>query len=159
MLNKILLAGNLTKDLEVKELESGFIVGKTAIAVNEQYKTKEGEVINKVMFIDLDIYGERAKKLAQYLTKGKPVIIEGKILLDTWVDPEGTKRQKHKVAVEKISFIPVSKKEDNEKNEKEQKEVEEIVKNKEKKTKKESKKKEVKKEVPKIEISEEDVPF
>ena len=150
MLNKVLLAGNLTKDLEVKELESGFVVGKTAIAVNEQYKTKEGEAVTRVMFIDLDIYGERAKKLAPYLTKGKPVIIEGKILLDTWVDAKGTNRQKHKVVVEKVSFIPVSKKENEENTEKNKTQE---------KTTNETKKKEAKKEVPKVEVSEEDVPF
>jgi len=148
MLNKVLLAGNLTKDLEVKELESGFVVGKTSIAVNEQYKTKEGEIVSRAMFIDLDIFGERAKKLAPYLTKGKPVIIEGKILLDTWVDDEGKNRQKHKVAVEKVSFIPVGKKEGN---------VEETTKT---NTKKGGNKKTSKKEIPEVEkLEDEEVPF
>ena len=104
--NKVLLMGNLTRDIEIRHLPSNTAVGKFAIAVNRRFRTKEGENREEVAFIDCEAWGRTAEVMSQYLTKGRPVFIEGRLRQDTWQDKEsGQNRSKLLVVVDNFQFI------------------------------------------------------
>lgn len=97
--NKIILAGNLTRDLELKHSQAGLSVTKSPIAVNSQYKDKKN-----TMFVDLVFFGKMAETASLYLKKGSPLLIEGRLSLSEWED-DGKKRQKHEVIVDSMEFL------------------------------------------------------
>lgn len=105
--NKVLLMGNLTRDVEVRTIQpSGMSVANIGLAVNRRYRTKEGENREEVTFIDCEAFGRTAEVLAQYLRKGRPVFIEGRLKLDQWEDKQsGQNRSKLKVVVENFQFV------------------------------------------------------
>lgn len=103
--NKVMLMGNLTRDLEVRALPSGMTVAKFGLAVNERYKDREGNWQERANFVDCEIFGARAEAMARYLSKGSPVFLEGRLRLDQWKDKEGQNRSKLKVVVENFQFI------------------------------------------------------
>jgi len=104
--NKVLLMGNLTRDVELKQLPSGMSVGRIGLAVNERYKDKNEQWVERANFIDCEIFGRRAEVMAQYLSKGSPVFVEGRLRLDTWQDRnDGSNRSKLKVVIENFEFI------------------------------------------------------
>jgi single-strand DNA-binding protein len=103
--NKILLMGNLTRDIELKHTASNQPVATIGLAVNHRYRTKEGEDREEVMFVDCEAWGRTAEVMKQYLAKGRPVFIEGRLKLDTWQDKDGNKRSKHKVVIEGFQFV------------------------------------------------------
>lgn len=104
--NKVLLMGNLTRDIEVRHLPSGQAVANIGLAVNRRYKTNEGEQREEVTYIDCEAWGKTAEIMAKYLSKGRPVFIEGRLKLDTWQDKsDGSNRSKMKVVVESFNFI------------------------------------------------------
>ena len=103
--NKVMLMGNLTRDIELKHLTSGQVVGSFGIAVNRRYKTKDGETREEVAFIDCEAWARTAEVMSQYLSKGRPVFIEGRLKLDQWEAQDGTKRSKLKVVVEQFQFV------------------------------------------------------
>lgn len=104
--NKVLLMGNLTRDVEVRHLPSGSqSVAQFGLAVNRSYKTNEGELREEVTFVDCEAWGKTGETLSKYLRKGRPVFIEGRLKLDQWDDREGQKRSKMKVVVEDFRFI------------------------------------------------------
>ena len=103
--NKVFLMGNLTRDLEMRALPSGLNVGSFGLAVNERFKSKDGEWQERANFIDCEIFGNRAEVMARYLSKGSPVFIEGKLRLDMWDDKQGQKRSKLKVVVDNFEFV------------------------------------------------------
>lgn len=109
--NKVILMGNVTRDLAIKTLPSGQKVVEIGLAVNRTY-TQDGEKKEEVTFIDVTFWGKQAETLGQYLQKGNPLLIEGRLKLETW-DQEGSKRQKLKVIGESFQFIG-SKKDDSE---------------------------------------------
>lgn len=102
--NKVLLLGNLTRDVEIKHFPSGGQVGRFAIAVNERYKDRDGNFQERANFIDCEAFGRTAEVMAQYLRKGRPVFIEGKLRLDQW-ERDGEKRSKLKVVVDNFQFV------------------------------------------------------
>jgi len=106
MLNKVLLIGNTTRAMELRYLPSGSAVAKTGLAVNRTWKDKNtGEKKDETMFIDIVIYGKSAEIANQYLLKGKKVLVEGRLVLEQWVDQSGGKRSKHVLSVESFQFL------------------------------------------------------
>ncbi|UCD76658.1 MAG: single-stranded DNA-binding protein [Phycisphaerales bacterium] len=103
--NKVLLIGNLTRDVELKYTPANQAVANIGLAVNRRYKTAEGEQREETTFVDCEAWGRTAEVMNQYLAKGRPVFIEGRLKLDTWTDKDGGKRSKHRVVVENFQFI------------------------------------------------------
>jgi single-strand DNA-binding protein len=103
--NKVLLMGNITRDIELKYTPGNQAVATIGIAVNRRYKTKEGEDREEVTFVDCDAWGRTAEVMKQYLGKGKPVFIEGRLKLDQWQDKDGSNRSRLKVVIESFEFI------------------------------------------------------
>jgi single-strand DNA-binding protein len=104
--NKVLLMGNLTRDPEVRYTPKGTAVAQLGLAVNRVYTTETGEKKEEVTFIDVDVWGRQAETAGQYLSKGRPVFIEGRLKLDSWDDKEsGQKRHKLKVVGERVQFL------------------------------------------------------
>ena len=101
--NKIILMGNLTRDPEKAYLPSQDAVTKFGIAVNKTW-TKDGQKQERVMFVDCKIFGKQAETFAQYMSKGKPVLVEGELELETW-EKDGQKRSKHVVRVFSFRFL------------------------------------------------------
>ena len=105
--NRIILLGNLTRDPELKQLDSGQSVCRLGLAVNRQYKNSQGAMVQEVCYVDIDLWGAQAESSNKYLEKGRLVLIEGRLKLDTW-ETDGQKRSKHSIAGERITFMPVS---------------------------------------------------
>ena len=97
--------GNLTRDVELKSTASNQSVAQIGLAVNRRWRTPEGEDREEVTFVDCEAWGRTAETLAKYLSKGRPVFIEGRLKLDQWEDKEGGKRSKLKIVVEGFQFI------------------------------------------------------
>jgi single-strand DNA-binding protein len=105
MFNKVILVGNLTRDIEVRYTSSGMAIGKTGIATNRRFKSQSGEQKDEVMFIDLTFFGRTAEVANQYLKKGSKVLVEGRLILEQWVAQDGTKRSRHSVTVETMQML------------------------------------------------------
>lgn len=105
MFNKVILAGNLARDIEIRYLQSGTAVATTAIAVNRKFKAQNGEMKDETMFIDITFWGRTAEIANQYLRKGSQVLIEGRLTLEQWTAADGGKRSKHTVAVESLQML------------------------------------------------------
>ena len=104
--NRVLLMGRLTRDIELKQVTDGQSVANIGLAINRKFKTKSGESREEVCFIDCEAWGRTAEVMAQYLNKGDPVFIEGRLKLDQWDDREtGKKRSKLKVVIESFEFV------------------------------------------------------
>ena len=103
--NKVFLMGNLTRDVELKYTPSNQAVANIGLAVNRRYSTKEGENREETTFVDCEVWGRTAEVMNQYLSKGRPVFIEGRLKLDQWQDKEGNNRSKLKVVVDTFQFI------------------------------------------------------
>jgi single-strand DNA-binding protein len=102
--NKVILMGNLTRDIELRHTNAGQPVANLSIAVNRRFKTSAGEMRDETTFIDCEAWGKTAEVMAQYLSKGRPVFVEGKLRLDQWQDQQGQNRSKLKVVVESFQF-------------------------------------------------------
>jgi len=103
--NKVLLLGNLTRDVELRHLPSGSAVANIGIAVNRRFRTQDGEDREETTFVDCEAYGRTAEVLSQYLSKGRPIFIEGRLRLDQWQDKDGSNRSKLKVVIENFQFV------------------------------------------------------
>lgn len=104
--NKVLLMGNLTRDVEIRHTNSNTAVGNFGIAVNRKYKTQGGEHQEETTFVDCEAWGRTAEVMAQYLGKGRAVFLEGRLKLDEWEDKNGGgKRSKLRVVVENFQFV------------------------------------------------------
>lgn len=105
--NKVMLMGNLTRDPESRTLPSGLAVANFGLAVNDRYKDKNsGEWVEKPNFVDCEAFGRSAELIQQYLAKGRPVFIEGKLRFDQWEDKStGQKRSRLKVVVDTFQFL------------------------------------------------------
>jgi single-strand DNA-binding protein len=104
--NKVILLGNLTRDPELRYTPKGQAVARLGLAVNRSYKTDSGEVREEVTFIDIDAWGKQAELIHQYLHKGNPLFIEGRLKLDQWDDKTtGQKVSKLRVVMENFQFI------------------------------------------------------
>src|SRR2546421_315144 len=102
--NRVILMGNLTRDVEVKYLQSGMAVAEIGLAVNDRRKNQAGEWVEEVTFVDITLWGRTAEVAGEYLSKGSPVLIEGRLKLDQW-ETDGQKRSKLKVIGERMQMV------------------------------------------------------
>lgn len=103
-LNQVVLLGNLTRDPEVKFVGDGTPVCNFGIACNERYTNRDGEEIDRPMFIDCEAWNRTGEVIGEYFVKGQQIGVTGKLQLDRWEDDEGNPRSKHKVNVFNFSF-------------------------------------------------------
>lgn len=103
--NKVILMGNLTRDPELRVTPKGTAVCQLGLAVNSTYKDKEGNTKEEVTFVDIDAFGRQAEVIAKYMSKGRPILVEGRLKLDSWETKEGDKRNKLKVVLENFQFV------------------------------------------------------
>jgi single-strand DNA-binding protein len=104
--NKVILIGNLTRDPELRYTPKGMAIAKLGLAVNRSWKTEAGENREEVTFVDVDAFGRQAETLGQYMKKGRPIMIEGRLRLDTWEDKQtNQKRSKLGVVLESFQFL------------------------------------------------------
>ena len=104
-LNKVMLIGNLTRDPDLKYTPGNQAVCEIGLAVNRKYRTKEGEEREETTFVDCEAWGKQAEVLKQYMSKGRPLFVEGRLKLDTWEDKDGGKRSKMRVVIENFQFL------------------------------------------------------
>lgn len=105
-LNRVLLMGNLTRDPEIKYTPKGTAVAEIGLAVNRVYSTDQGERREETTFVDVELWGRQAEIAGEYLKKGRPVFIEGRLKLDTWDDKTtGQKRSKMRVVGETMQLL------------------------------------------------------
>ena len=104
--NKVILLGNLTRDPELRYTPKGMAIAKVGLAVNRNWTSETGEKKEEVTFVDVDIFGRTAENVAQYMRKGRPILIEGRLRLDQWDDKQtGQKRSKLGVVGEVVQFL------------------------------------------------------
>lgn len=105
MFNKVIMVGNLTRDVELKYLPSGSAVAKIGLASNRKYKKQDGEMAEDTCFVDVSLFGRTAEVANQYLKKGSQVLIEGRLNYETWSDASGQKRSKHTITAESMQML------------------------------------------------------
>ena len=105
MYNKVILIGNLTKDISIQYLPSGAALAKSSIATSYKYKTATGEQKDEVMFLDFNIFGKTGEVASQYLRKGSKVLLEGRLVLEQWTAQDGTNRSKHSLRVDVMKML------------------------------------------------------
>src|SRR6266849_10165150 len=104
--NKVILAGNLTRDPELRYTPKGTAIDKIGLAINRTWKNESGETKEEVTFVDVDAFGRTAEVIAQYLKKGRPILMEGRLRFETWEDKQtNQKRSKLRVIVENFQFL------------------------------------------------------
>ena len=104
--NRIIMMGNLTRDPEHKQLSSGQAVCRFGLASNRQFKNKQtGTMVQEVCFVDVDVWGPQAESCRQFLSKGRSVLVEGRLKFDTWQEQDGTKRSKHFIVADRVTFL------------------------------------------------------
>jgi single-strand DNA-binding protein len=103
--NKVLLIGNLTRDPQLSYLPSQTAVVDFGLAVNQRWTGKDGQMRESTCFIDCRAFAGQAETINKYLTKGRPVFVEGRLDYDTWTAQDGTKRSKHRVTIESFQFL------------------------------------------------------
>ena len=104
--NKVILMGNLTRDPEVRYTSSGTAIAKLGMAVNRYWRNQEGQQQEEATFVDVDAFGKQAETIGQYLKKGRPIMVEGRLKLDQWDDKQtGQKRSKLGVTLENFQFL------------------------------------------------------
>jgi single-strand DNA-binding protein len=107
--NKVILVGNLTRDPELRYTPSGTAIAKLALAVNRSWRTETGETREEVTFVDVDAFGKQAETIGQYLRKGRPILVEGRLKMDQWEDKQtGQKRSRLGVVLEVFRFLDSS---------------------------------------------------
>jgi single-strand DNA-binding protein len=104
--NKVILVGNLTRDPELRYTPKGTAIAKVGMAVSRRWKSETGEMKEETTFVDVDVFGRTAENVAQYMRKGRPMLIEGRLRLDQWDDKQtGQKRSKLGVVAEIVQFL------------------------------------------------------
>jgi len=104
--NRVILVGNLTRDPELRYTPKGTAVARLTLAVNRTYTTESGEKKEEVSFVDVDAWGRQAEVIGQYMKKGRPLLVEGRLKQDTWEDKNTHQKQsKLKVVLEGFTFV------------------------------------------------------
>lgn len=104
-LNRVMLMGNLTRDPELRYLPSNMAVVSLGLAINRRWRNQQGESQEETTFVDCEAFGRSAEVINQYLRKGRPIFIEGRLKLDQWQDKEGHNRSRMKVVIESFQFV------------------------------------------------------
>ncbi len=103
--NRVILMGNLTRDPEYKTLTSGQNVCRLGLACNRSFKNRQtGSMTQEVCFIDVDVWGAQAESCQQFLAKGRAILVEGRLKLDSW-EQDGQKRSKHSIVADRVTFL------------------------------------------------------
>jgi single-strand DNA-binding protein len=103
--NRIIMVGNLTRDPEFKQVGNGQLC-RLSIASNRSFKNRQtGMLVQEVCYVDVDVWGAQAETCRQYLAKGRAVLVEGRLKLDTWQDAQGANRSKHSIAADRVVFL------------------------------------------------------
>jgi len=105
-LNKVFLLGNLTKDPELRYTPSGTAVADLRMAMNRVWTGQDGQKHEETTFVDVTLWARQAELASEYLSKGRSVLIEGRLQLDEWQDKEGQKRSRLRVVGERMQFMP-----------------------------------------------------
>ena len=105
-LNKVLLMGNLTRDPELRMTPKGTAICTFSLAINRQYKTESGETKEEVTYVDIEAWGKQGEIISKYVTKGRPLYVEGRLRLDQWEDKNTKeKRSRMKIVLEAFQFL------------------------------------------------------
>lgn len=104
-LNKVLLIGRLTRDPELRYTQGGTAVTEVGLAVNREFTTSDGTRKKETCFVDVVLWARRAEVACQYLRKGSPVFVEGRLELDQWQSPDGQKRSRLRVVADNFQFL------------------------------------------------------
>jgi len=105
MFNKVIIVGNLTRDIELRYMPSGAAVAGCGIASTRKFKGNDGQMKEEVLFVDITFFGRTAEIANQYLKKGSKLLVEGRLKLESWTDQNGGKRSKHSVVVENMTML------------------------------------------------------
>ena len=105
MYNKVIMIGNLTRDIELKYLPSGSAIANGAIASSHKYKMQNGEQKEEVCFLDFSIFGKGGEIFNQYVRKGSKVMLEGRLVFQQWKAQDGTNRSRHALSVTEFKFL------------------------------------------------------
>jgi len=105
MYNKVIMIGNLTRDIELKYLPSGSAIANGAIATSHKYKMQNGEQKEEVCFLDFSIFGKGGEIFNQYVRKGSKVMLEGRLIFQQWKAQDGTNRSRHALSVTEFKFL------------------------------------------------------
>lgn len=104
--NRVILMGNITRDIELRAIPSGTSIAQIGLAVNRKWTDKDGVRQEEVTYIDCEAWGKTAENIARFFSKGKPIFIEGRLKLDQWKDKtDGSNRSKLKVVVDTFEFV------------------------------------------------------
>lgn len=104
--NKVILCGNITRDPELKYTPKGMAIARLGLAINRKWRNEAGETKEETTFVDVDCFGKQAETVGQYLKKGRPILIEGRLKLDQWDDKAtGQKKSKLGVVMESFQFL------------------------------------------------------
>jgi single-strand DNA-binding protein len=104
-INRVVLVGNLTKDPELRHTQSGMAVCSLRLAVNTRRKDDTGQWVDKPNYFDITVWGNQGERCAQYLAKGRPVGVDGRLEWREWETPEGNKRQAVEVVADTVQFL------------------------------------------------------
>ena len=104
-LNKVFLIGNLTRDPEMRQVSDRASVTKLGLATNRRFTTRSGEERDETCFVDIEVWGRQAEACNQYLRKGAPAFVEGRLTLDQWEDQNGQRRSKLYVRADRVQFL------------------------------------------------------
>ena len=105
MYNKVIMVGNLTRDIELRYLPSGSAIAKSAVATSYKYKSSTGEQKDEVCFLDFNIFGRSAEVANQYLKKGSKVLLEGRLVFEQWTAQDGSTRSRHSLRVDTMKML------------------------------------------------------
>lgn len=102
--NRVILVGNLTRDIELKYTPGGTAVTDIGMAMNDRRKSASGEWVDETTFVDVTLWGRTAEVASEYLSKGSPILVEGRLKLDTW-ETDGQKRSKLRVVCDRMQML------------------------------------------------------
>ena len=105
MYNKVIMVGNLNRDIKLRYLPSGSAIAKSAIATSYKYKSATGEQKDEVCFLDFNIFGRSAEVANQYLKKGSKVLLEGRLVFEQWTAQDGSTRSRHSLRVDAMKML------------------------------------------------------
>ena len=103
--NRVILMGNLTRDPQLSYLPNQTPVCEIGMAVNRRWRGNDGQQKEETCFVDYQAYGKQAETLNQYMSKGRPILIEGRLQFDQWEGKDGTRRSKHRVVIDNFQFL------------------------------------------------------
>lgn len=103
--NRVILMGNLTRDPELKYLPNNTAVCEFGLAINHRWRDRDGNQREDVCFVDVSAFGKQGETINQYMSKGRPILVEGRLKLDTWQAQDGSKRSKHSIVVDNFQFV------------------------------------------------------